>query len=72
VPSDAPVRELIENWTSSDFAKFVDELGDVVDNFKIQPGTKAWKSAEDVWQRVVELEAQFWPGEAEEEGARIV
>lgn len=56
---------LVDNWTSPEFAGFVDDLRDLVDSLGIEPGSAEWKRAERVWERVVELEADFWPGENE-------
>jgi thiaminase len=57
---------LVANWTSPEFIRFVDALGDVVDGFLLQSSSSAWKSAERIWQRVLELEQAFWPEDGEE------
>ena len=31
----------------------------------VKPGTQAWARAEQVWARVLELEASFWPVESD-------
>ncbi|QRV86405.1 TENA/THI-4 family protein [Ceratobasidium sp. AG-Ba] len=59
--SRGPLDEFIQNWTSADFIKFVEELENLVDMMDIQPGTDVWNRAEAVWNRVVELEVAFWP-----------
>ena len=46
--------------------RFVDELGTLVDDVYENLGDDAWKYAENVWERVVELEEKFWPREGEE------
>ncbi|KAI0676393.1 heme oxygenase-like protein [Trametes maxima] len=56
------VRQLVENWTNPEFVQFVDTLGDLVDNLGIAPDSSAFKRAEGIWARVVELEEAFWPG----------
>ncbi|KAG9089358.1 hypothetical protein FS749_001397 [Ceratobasidium sp. UAMH 11750] len=58
-PRDA--GDFITNWTSKEFIKFVDDLEKLVDLMEIQPGTDAWRRAEVVWNRVIELEVAFWP-----------
>lgn len=67
--SDA-IASFVLNWTSPDFVAFVDELGSIVDSLAIEPGSEAWLRAEMIWDRVVELEACFWPVEGEESTAR--
>ncbi|KAJ3970576.1 heme oxygenase-like protein [Lentinula raphanica] len=57
------VLDLCKNWTSPEFVKFVDDLADIVDSLRIKPGSKEWTRAEEIWARVVELEADFWPTE---------
>ncbi|KAI0642740.1 heme oxygenase-like protein [Trametes meyenii] len=59
------VRQLVENWTNPEFVQFVDTLGDLVDKLSIAPGSSAFKRAEGIWARVVELEEAFWPVEDE-------
>jgi thiaminase len=55
------VNEFASNWTTPEFQGFVQELADLVDSFDIQPGSDAWRDAEWIWARVVELEKGFWP-----------
>lgn len=64
--SGQPINDLSENWTCEEFVKFVDDLGDIVDDFDIQPDSASWKRAEEVWERTIELEASFWPEIGEE------
>jgi thiaminase len=65
------VSRLASNWSSSEFIEFVDKLAKLVDNLEIQPGTDAWKRAEAIWLRVVELEVGFWPTDGEDQSHRI-
>ncbi|KXN81682.1 hypothetical protein AN958_03929 [Leucoagaricus sp. SymC.cos] len=65
------VATFATNWSSPDFIDFVNKLVKVVDDLNIQPGTGAWKRAEDIWTRVVELEVDFWPVEGEEVSRRL-
>ncbi|KAH7340619.1 heme oxygenase-like protein [Rhizoctonia solani] len=51
----------ITNWTSDGFKKFVDDLEKLVDLLGIEPGSDSWRRAETIWNRVVELEEEFWP-----------
>jgi thiaminase len=60
------VVALARNWTSDEFARFVQDLEGLVDAYGVQPGSVHWKSAENVWNRVFELEDAFWPEEGEE------
>jgi thiaminase len=60
------VSSFAANWTSPEFEEFVKDLADLVDNLEIPPGSKAWKRAENIWARIVELEESFWPEEREE------
>jgi len=60
------VRKFCANWSSPEFATFVQDLADVVDDLGITPNSKAWARAEQIWLRVVELEVGFWPEVGEE------
>ncbi|KAG8712124.1 hypothetical protein FRC11_000979 [Ceratobasidium sp. 423] len=51
----------ITNWTSDEFKKFVDDLEKLVDLLGIEPGSENWRRAEVIWNRVIELEEEFWP-----------
>ncbi|KAJ8501610.1 hypothetical protein ONZ45_g12093 [Pleurotus djamor] len=56
------LRVLSDNWSKEAFAKFVDDLGALVNEI----ATPVLESkAEEIWIRVLELEAEFWPTEAE-------
>ncbi|KZF24476.1 heme oxygenase-like protein [Xylona heveae TC161] len=62
--SDDPLHaEFIPNWTNDEFAKFVDDIGVLVDEMGA-----SWKHDEDerkrceeVWKQVLWLEERFWP-----------
>ena len=71
LPPNPAVQPFVDNWTSPEFHKFVDDLADLVNDLGIERGTDMWKRAEMVWDRVVELEVGFWPEEGEERGARV-
>jgi thiaminase len=60
-----------QNWSTPQFAKFVDDLEALVNDLGIKPGTQTWINAEQIWNRVVELEAEFWPNAGEERRLRI-
>jgi formylaminopyrimidine deformylase / aminopyrimidine aminohydrolase len=60
------VATLIENWTTTEFESFVKELGIIVDELNIHEGSSGWKRAQEIWERVIELEVGFWPNEGEE------
>ncbi|KAJ1310037.1 hypothetical protein OPQ81_006790 [Rhizoctonia solani] len=55
------LNAFITNWTSDEFKKFVDDLERLVDLLDIEPGSDAWRQAEIIWNRVIELEEEFWP-----------
>ena len=60
------VRPFAANWSSDEFIKFVDDLASLVDDLHLMPGSDEWKRAEGLWERVVELESEFWPQDGEE------
>ncbi|KAJ4489902.1 heme oxygenase-like protein [Lentinula aciculospora] len=64
-PTNAALFSLSENWSCPEFVKFVEDLADVVDSLGIRPGLADWNRSEEIWARVVELEADFWPNEEE-------
>jgi hypothetical protein len=76
------IKDLSYNWSSAnpDFLQFVKEIGDLVNDYFIpvmagQPlagrsAPDALAHAEAIWARVVELEAEFWPNEGEEDSLR--
>lgn len=63
------IKEFADNWTNAEFVKFVDQLRDIVDVLPIKPGSDMWKRVENVWDRTVELEMEFWPKVGEEHKA---
>jgi formylaminopyrimidine deformylase / aminopyrimidine aminohydrolase len=69
-PADAVVCKLVENWTSAEFEHFVDELAKLVDdlgaNFTGEAHADVVRKAQKVWDRVLELEKDFWPEAGEE------
>ncbi|KAK2461218.1 hypothetical protein APHAL10511_006745 [Amanita phalloides] len=65
------VTPFAENWSAPQFAKFVDDLASLVNDLGIKPGSQTWANAEHIWNRVVELEADFWPNAGEENKQRI-
>ncbi|KAF8636898.1 hypothetical protein AX17_003150 [Amanita inopinata Kibby_2008] len=69
--TNSAVAAFADNWSSPQFVKFVDDLAALVNDLGIQPGTETWKRAEHIWNRVVELEAEFWPEVGEESTHRI-
>ncbi|KAF8645406.1 hypothetical protein AX16_007840 [Volvariella volvacea WC 439] len=60
------IASFAHNWSCPEFVEFVDNLAKLVDDLGIRPGMPAWKRAEDIWARVVELEVGFWPEDGEE------
>lgn len=59
-----PVRDiLIPNWTSSDFEKFVDTIGDLVDEYSAQESVspEQMTELEHMWRKLLEVEKDFWP-----------
>ncbi|KAF9239846.1 hypothetical protein BU15DRAFT_74381 [Melanogaster broomeanus] len=77
------ILDLSYNWSSAnpDFAGFVKAIGDLVDAYFApvmlgkgvagHTSADALARAEGIWARVVELEAEFWPADGEEETMRI-
>ncbi|KAJ3843302.1 heme oxygenase-like protein [Lentinula raphanica] len=55
------VTDLCKRWTSPACTRLVEDLANIVDSFGINPGSKEWIRAQEIWDRVVELEAEFWP-----------
>ncbi len=54
--------EFIPNWTSPDFAKFVQEIADVTD--ELAEREEAWRKVDvykAVWEHILEVERRFWP-----------
>ncbi|KIK68686.1 hypothetical protein GYMLUDRAFT_237699 [Collybiopsis luxurians FD-317 M1] len=64
-PTRGAILSLAKNWSSPEFITFVNDLAGLVDSLDIQPESTGWKRAEKIWERVVELEAAFWPLEYE-------
>ncbi|KAI9567577.1 heme oxygenase-like protein [Boletus coccyginus] len=76
------IRDLSYNWSSAnpEFVQFVKEIGDLVNDYftPVMAGQslagrnalEALAHAEVIWARVVELEAEFWPNEGEEDTLR--
>ncbi|KAL5523437.1 hypothetical protein ACEPAG_7610 [Sanghuangporus baumii] len=60
------VREFASNWTNEEFVNFVDDLRSIVDCLNIEVGSELWKRVQSVWDRVIELEIDFWPESLEE------
>ncbi|KAJ6569533.1 heme oxygenase-like protein [Mycena capillaripes] len=60
-PNDVLVAQFVKNWTFPEFGKFVDELADLVNATDI-----GRQRAAEIWERVIELEKDFWPLEGEE------
>lgn len=65
-PTRSALLSLSANWSNAEFISFVDTLAGIVNDLEITPGSTSWKRAEEIWARVVELEAAFWPDEGEE------
>ena len=52
----------IPNWTSREFQKFVEEIGDVMDELSLRE--EGWRRTEvfkAVWEHILGIEAGFWP-----------
>ena len=54
------VDQLVQNWTSDEFVRFVDQLGDIAETV-VGDEQAGWNAAARIWERVLELEAGFWP-----------
>jgi formylaminopyrimidine deformylase / aminopyrimidine aminohydrolase len=66
------VLSFATNWSTVEFQHFVDELAVLVDDLYRGLDNDAWKHAENIWGRVIELEESFWPREGEEVGSKAV
>ncbi|KAH9941754.1 heme oxygenase-like protein [Epithele typhae] len=55
------VAELADHWTSPEFEQFVEILEGLVNDCGITPVMAAFRRAEEIWARVIELETDFWP-----------
>ncbi|KAH8116595.1 heme oxygenase-like protein, partial [Phellopilus nigrolimitatus] len=64
--AELAINEFVGNWTNNEFIKFVDDCRVVVDSLGIERGSELWTRAEVIWDRVVELEIDFWPEIGEE------
>ncbi|KAK0203571.1 hypothetical protein DFS33DRAFT_1487871 [Desarmillaria ectypa] len=65
-PTRSALLSLSANWSNTEFSSFVDTLAGIVNDLGITPTSGSWKRTEEVWARVVELEAAFWPDNGEE------
>ncbi|ESK90230.1 transcription regulator [Moniliophthora roreri MCA 2997] len=65
ISSDTAVASLARNWSNQNFIAFVDDLDGLVDSLNIQPDTELWKECETIWEKIVEIEAAFWPEQGE-------
>ncbi|MCJ1238626.1 hypothetical protein MMC14_006616 [Varicellaria rhodocarpa] len=54
-------KEFIPNWTSEPFGDFVKHLASVKDAWATKSDAGGNSVYEDLWLRVLELEAEFWP-----------
>ena len=54
-------REFVPNWTSAEFGTFVDKLAEVTDAWALGAGDEEREVCERLWERVLQLEARFWP-----------
>ncbi|KAG4436450.1 hypothetical protein IFR05_008064 [Cadophora sp. M221] len=55
-------KEFIPNWTSPDFASFVDEIAEFMDKLWERDGNaERMKVVEGIWTRVLDVEKKFWP-----------
>ena len=54
-------KEFIPNWTSEPFEDFVKHLASVTDAWATKSDVGDHAIYEDLWLRVLQLEAKFWP-----------
>ena len=54
-------KELIPNWSSPDFAKFVDEVEKLLNECFEKEGHGNLKRAEELWDQILNVEQVFWP-----------
>ncbi|EJD02562.1 heme oxygenase-like protein [Fomitiporia mediterranea MF3/22] len=65
------IHDFAKNWSNKEFIKFVDDLAELVDDLNIDPDSELGARAKRVWERVVELEIEFWPQAGEDVQMRI-
>jgi thiaminase len=58
---DVMGRLFIPNWSSDEFAGFVEGLGDLVDELGKDAEEEDVRDAEEVWKQVLWVEERFWP-----------
>ncbi|GAB7355873.1 hypothetical protein MBLNU459_g6529t1 [Dothideomycetes sp. NU459] len=60
---DVLQNTLIPNWTSDEFAKFVDQIGELLDELaqEVPKGGREWGKCEEAWRQVLWAEERFWP-----------
>ena len=51
---------LIPNWSSPEFATFVDNIADLVDGLDVPAGSELEKRCVDVWRTTLWFEERFW------------
>lgn len=55
-------NEFIPNWRSNEFAKFVDEIGVILDEcFAREKAEKDVEALCRLWKSVLDVEIGFWP-----------
>ncbi|KAH9222595.1 hypothetical protein DL95DRAFT_326355 [Leptodontidium sp. 2 PMI_412] len=60
-------KEFIPNWTSSEFAAFVDEIAEFMDRLWVgewNGDAERLVVVEGIWKRVLDVEKKFWPAVA--------
>ncbi|GAA5820316.1 hypothetical protein JCM11251_005570 [Rhodosporidiobolus azoricus] len=59
--TSAALTELIDNWTNSEFADFVNRIKVEMDKLDLQEGSEAWERCEEIFKYTLWLEQRFWP-----------
>ena len=56
----AALDELIPNWTSKEFEDFVNQIGELVDEFGTTSSAEQVENYTNVWRRCLWFEDRFW------------
>ncbi len=62
-------NDFIPNWTSQQFRNFVKNLASSTDMWAEKADSGVVESSKELWSRLLELEARFWP---EKESIRVL
>ena len=58
------MSDFAKNWSNKEFAKFVEDLRALVDD--LEADSEIQERMKQAWNRVIELEIEFWPTDGEQ------